>query len=450
MANVVVCALSNTSFTEECYKDCFVEQLINSFIRNGNNVLYIPYFRMGYSKHSEAQIKSKLVSFRPNLVIAFNNALPSKNLFEFLDVPILSYASDTTHFWLNKEAILKNIDRYWFASVSAITANEIQNTLNPHPDRNFVIGYATDMRAESIEQDIPISFVGSIANFSPNTTKFWDRIIDHIPDWAEKDRIKTAYFHALDQFSADTSTDMQFNINQYLRNVDICSKDRLNQETVFLLTCRERFKTLSALAEVGGLTIFGYPNQWPTAFQFDYNLFRCFTFQPSITFKQNLRTYNRSIVSLNLYHANHTDGFSWRVCDILASNAVLLSNKKKDLETLTKGYVDLPMYESSSEAKQLAKKLLGDKVLRTEICDASHRMINDKCRFERYLQIINERISNIKLSISDKQEGILEELSLVPRTDSDSLLDKIAYKFTKHFSKILVRKGIIYDPVERK
>ena len=98
---------------------------------------------------------------------------------------------------------------------------------------------------------------------------------------------------------------------------------------------------------------------------YNYELFRRFDFSMSVSLAHATRNYNRSKISLNLPHAHAREGFSWRVCDILASNVVLLSNRQPDLLQLCKGKVDLPTYESKAEARDIAKALLADPVWRS-------------------------------------------------------------------------------------
>ena len=347
-----------------------------------------------------------------------------------------------------QKALLKNLDRYYFLSVSEKLTDDIKKDIHPCAHRIIPFGHVTDMQKLDIAQDIAISFVGSIANYSPSSIMFWHNLVknDSI-DAAQKEVIKDNYYKALDEFSSNTGGDMGFDINRYINHRLHLTKDELNQETIFLLTCRERIKTLSELSQFG-LRIFGFPNQWPQAFQFDYSLFRCFTFIPSVTYEQNQITYNRSKISLNLFHANHTDGFSWRVCDILASNAVLLSNKKKDLERLLEGYLPLPMYETSAEARDIATRLINDDVWRKELSLSCQQMINDKCRFERYFPGIQSEIQIFKSDT--KQAGCLEEFK-IPVACADAsvfrggIVDKMIYKLIKHFSKRLQDKRIIDD-----
>ncbi|GAB7269608.1 hypothetical protein DZS_10010 [Dickeya ananatis] len=105
--------------------------------------------------------------------------------------------------------------------------------------------------------------------------------------------------------------------------------------------------------------------------------------------------------------------FSWRVCDILASNAVLLSCPQPDLLKLSKGYVDLPTYESPAEARDLATKLLNDPVWRKDLALGSQQMIDDKCRFEPKFKLIQDAIPGVNM-FSDKAGNVewIDGLSL--------------------------------------
>lgn len=454
MARILFSTHSSSSFAGNA-KDCFTEEFINVLIRNGHEVLYFQNNEL-YSCSNVSNdifddvkdvVRQAIESFRPELILTFNNALPGDDVLEYTNVPVLVYPADMTCFWRGKKALLKNLDRYYFLAVSEKLTDDIKKDIRPSVHRIIPFGHVTDMQKVDIMQDIAISFVGSIANYSPCTVNFWKSLADDDIETEQKEIVKDSYYKALDRFSSNTGCDMGFNMNRYITYGPHLTQDEINRESIFLLTCRERVKTLSELSELG-LRIFGFPNQWPQAFQFDHVLFRCFSFIPSVTYEQNKVTYNRSKVSLNLYHANHTDGFSWRVCDILASNAVLLSNRKKDLETLLEGYLPLPMYETPAQAKDIAIKLINDDVWRRELTLSCQEMINDKCRFERYFPGIQSEIKAFKSDT--KQGGSLQEFQ-IPVVDKDvsifqgRIMDKIIYKLIKHFAKRLFRKKIIND-----
>ena len=92
----------------------------------------------------------------------------------------------------------------------------------------------------------------------------------------------------------------------------------------------------------------------------------------------NQDIYNASRVCLSVAHAQAQDGFPWRIMDIMASNGCLLSDRKAGLSAFTKGYVDLPMYDTPVEAKELAQRLLKDEVWRRELVEGSQRCIAEK------------------------------------------------------------------------
>ena len=153
------------------------------------------------------------------------------------------------------------------------------------------------------------------------------------------------------------------------------------------------------------LKVFSYPFGFVDVCTYDMQLFNCFDFEPIVTLSDAERIYNSSKISLNLPHSHASNGMSWRVPDILASNACLLSNYVPDLKKLMSGYIDIPMYRSSLEAKELAVKLLKDEIWRNDIVCASQIMIEDKCRFEKKLLEI-EKETNIILEDKRKKGSV--------------------------------------------
>lgn len=101
-------------------------------------------------------------------------------------------------------------------------------------------------------------------------------------------------------------------------------------------------------------------------------------------------------------------GFSWRCLDIMASNAAIVSSTSTELRGATKGYVDLPMFDSPGEVRDICQKLLQDEGYRREIVSGSQRYVDEKGRW----------IDRIR-----KMEGILG-ISLVLKEQVDEIISQ--------------------------
>lgn len=443
MARILLSVFSNSVFGRDTQyqMDCFCEQYANVLKRNGNEILYFQSnlnsvylknkFLEGVDKNT---IKDTILKFNPELILTFNNVLP-EDVLSYTNCPVLLYVADTCAFWNEIDDIEKNKERYWFTSPTEKVTKEYKERLKIPEDRILPFGYATDMVNIDIKQDTNITFLGSIGSFSDYITNYFNKVIEKPGLSSEqKNSLKNEFFSNFDKIKENTLQNVDFNITGY-------NNQMFQTAAILAITCKKRFETLCALSDLG-LKIKGISGQWIKAFQYNYDLYKNFEYGYSISYEQNKITYNSSKITLNPPHANSSDGFSWRVTDILASNSALLSVKKKDLIDLSKGYIDLPMFESPLEAREIALKLLGDEKYRKDIVLACNKMMDDKCRFEKYLKLMEEYIPNIKCFLN--KEGSFEMLDIkVKHKNKLPLMDKIRYKIWHHQDKILRKKGII-------
>ncbi|RYZ77829.1 MAG: hypothetical protein EOP05_00375 [Proteobacteria bacterium] len=436
MARVLVSAYSNVTWTNERLHDSFVAGLIRSLQRNGNEVLVVRTNEFLVDQTSSASrpwmsprtIVSKIKSFDPELIITFNNSLPSEDVIKETNCPILLYASDAPAFFVARHLIEHNPDRYFFLELSdKVTAALKRVYPQIAPSHYIPFGHATDLRAESLEQDISISFVGSIGNYSTgvvNYFKSFDSIGNDPGSSINPNELKDEFFKQLDEFRKDSMSDFGFD---FPNGAAVANPE---PQLILMLTCKQRFDTLKAVSDLG-LKIFGFPSSWSQILQYDFELFRCFDYSLNVSLDHATSTYNRSQISMNLPHGQTTEGFSWRVCEILASNGVLLSNKKQDLIDLMSGFANLPTYESPAEARELAKKLLDEPNWRADLSAASKAMIEVKCRFETKFKEIENRIAGISLLLGDSTGSVkvLEEMSCVNPI-------KFAFRFRRDLAKL--------------
>lgn len=441
MARILISAFSNVSWTEESYNDSFVQGFINTLIRSGNDVLNINCLRIVDNllnpECKNSQIKEfllkKLNNFNPELIIVFNNMLPDVFFIEKTKCPIILYVADGCDFLANRSLIKKYQHRYWFFNLNKSIYDSLKANFSFIKKERFIdFGYATDFRRRKMLQDINVSFLGTIPNWTDDLT---DYFLKH-----PSNQLKNDFFKKFDKFRSNVFESFETPL------MKLKSKYSFETFSIWLLTAKERFEILSTLSKLG-LKIYGYEGFCDCG-RYDYEILRAYDFDLCVTQDQAEMLFNRSKISLNLPNARATCGFSWRVPDILASSSVLLCNKKSDLIDLMAGYAQLPMYESSQEAKEIALKLLSDDKWRKDLSLASNKMIEDKCRFELKFKNIEE-ILNLKLFNDSKGSYIdinFQHFNL--KNDSfccnkKTLQDKIEYKIWKKLDKKLRKKRII-------
>lgn len=92
----------------------------------------------------------------------------------------------------------------------------------------------------------------------------------------------------------------------------------------------------------------------------------------------------------------------------MASNACLVSSYSQELKDLTQGKVDLPMFSTPFEAREICRKLLDNPSLRQDIVQASQAFVDQNCRW-RYRFKEMEQILGVKL-VQDGKVGIFRKL----------------------------------------
>jgi hypothetical protein len=194
--------------------------------------------------------------------------------------------------------------------------------------------------------------------------------------------------------------DINNNFNQRLRVVDFHQA----------ITSNNRIKILDALTDLG-LKVHGYPLNFFNVVPYSMDLAFCFDYKSVSSLVETEEVFNSTKIGLNLYNAQAVEGFSWRVADIMASNACLISPFKEDL-TKINPYIKMPTFQTPAEARELCDKLLKDEMWRSEIVTASQKAIDEHGRFEHILKKVEE-IFNIKLlneSVSEDKKGNLISL----------------------------------------
>lgn len=431
MANITIFSVSNLNFsTPHCY-DTFVQAIANGFARNGNNVLNIDLgpFITKYACNPEIRQGKKILDivkkFKTDFIVTFNNILPDLEGIRKLNCPIILYPSDGIDFFNNIDFLKKNIEKYFFFKVTDSHLESYKNyNLYIKQNRFIELGYITDFEPIDINQDINISFLGSIQNYDYT-------LINHLIH-KKDDTLLRIINDNIDILKSNPTRKLNINLECFSGNSELSE----NTALLWMLTSNLRFDILSELLDQG-IRIYGLPTFLYCA-MYNTKFLNSYSFQ-DLRLKREVETlYNRSKVSLNLPNARNTTGLSWRVSDILATNSVLLSNKSKDLDCLTKGYIELPTYNSKLEAKEILKKLLSDNTYRKEIVYACNKIVNDKCRFEHYMSNIE---TAIKIKLTNQNPGHIKELYFINNPFLN--LRKLLKKFIK---KSLPNKVINFLP----
>ncbi len=407
MARVIVSAYSNVSWTVTPYHDAYVTGFAAALKRCGNDVLMIRNndFVLTQLLHEPRPqlnfdgLTDDLSGFQPDLILTFNNSLPHPDLVRKTNCPVLVYPSDAPCYYTFRELIEEFQERYYFLHTNDQVTQALMKEF-PFLDvnQNIEFGYATEVWAADGEQDIDISFIGSIGNYSSGLADYFSRPMPEPEsesadaDHTASNRIKKDFFRSLDHFVHNSMNRFDFSFPGMPK-----ISESIEATMVHVLTCKNRFEILSELTDLN-LKIFGYPESWAETITYNHSLFRCFDYEQIVTLEQNSGIHNRSKICLHLPHGFSIEGLSWRVCDIMASNGLLLSPWKGDLKKLIQNHIDLPMYKNKYEARDLANRLLQDELWRAELVAGCQAVIDEYCRFDQKFQTINRYFPTFSLS----------------------------------------------------
>ena len=151
------------------------------------------------------------------------------------------------------------------------------------------------------------------------------------------------------------------------------------------ISLNKRIKALDAVNDLG-LKLYGTEN-WIQANAYSLDLLRKYQFGHFIkTRSQLVDIYQRSKIALNISHHQAVNGLPYRIFDIMASNAMLLTEYREhsDLFRLFGRDLPMPMYRNTKELRKLTRYYLEHEDERKEIVYKCNQLIKNGFSFERF------------------------------------------------------------------
>ena len=451
MARVLYSVFSNLYQIVPGKLDMFFQNISNALLENGNDVFQLVVNEIpGYPKENkkvEAEVVEKIKAFKPDLILSPNHDIPL-SVLNGTDCPIIAYTADSPAYFKNREYIKTHPERYFFmhGGWDNIFPQLIKEDFDIPLDRNFFTGHMTAVRARKMPIKRNIGFIGFVGWPQPG--------VDNL--------LATRLLESGNQEAFDKL------IREY-ENLDIRSPEYCQIKTANI-----RAQVLDAISDLG-LECFGIPNNFIRVAAASWNVVKCFKFRPVLTLQDTEEVLNSSLISPNLYNWQAPIGLSWRVADVMASNACLISPPKPDLKKLSP-YVEIPTYESPAECRELCQKLLKDEAWRKDIVKGCQRAINEKCRPVHLLKKISKHLG---INLINRGEAAAEHLNIIykysqkvaagtpvaastsvkvsapkcvikrngyPKNPFKRLPLKLYYKVWKHFKKKLLENGVLEIP----
>ena len=447
MANIVVSffnSLIQLGDKNGCapYYQAFLQGLRDS----GNNVLCFQFLKQQVvnDERIPEEYLEKIKAFNPDIFIFFNNQfwLIQK---EF-NCPVYIYDVDSPTGYCNSNLIKDNINNYKFITQQTDGADMIIDSLGANKNNIKYIPPYTMIKAQQVEQSINIGFLGtnwaytdfnSIINFISQAHSHEDKIVAR------------RVYELFEKYPTMTSDEIYENFN-------LQANKKLKLDNLYYTACRvsgiKRLRYLENIADLG-LEIRGlFWENNPVLATYPELLFS-YSKEITTTIDKVAQFYNSTKLQLNTKHIQAKSGFSWRVADILATNACLVSEYASDIEKF--GF-KIPMFISLNEEREICEKLLKNENMRKDIVAHSQEIINKNHRFENVLPLFEDFMG---MSLHSNNEGSLEIITIdnriVKADDKMKILskhfpiqynrkskfkEKILYKISNHFYKELKKQ----------
>ncbi len=362
---------------------CFYEGFLQELVKNGNDVLCYSNKKWGedFGKPPKSFL-DKIEEFNPDLIILFNNCC--YDLTPYFDCPIIIWEADSYLYYSNKDVIKNNPDRFKFIVSQSCEEKDIVDYFDLKKKNVFYFPFSTAIRAENLDKTTNISFIGTNYQYSRLSKEFFLKY----PTTEEMD----VYVSLLKRVEKNPfiNDDLLFKTE---KNISEKVKDNFDIKTfIGDISAQNRVQTLSNIADLG-LNIYGSRSWMNIPYHKELGI--SYKSKQVYSIKHNQDIYNHTKLSININHIQATTGFSWRVCDVMASSSCLVTEPRSDLKKLFPE-INFPLFNNKYEAREVCKKMLNDKNARKEIINLSNMAIEKNHRFIHRLKEL-EQIIGIKL-----------------------------------------------------
>jgi len=323
------------------------------------------------SNDEEKRVLSSLKKFNPDLIISFNNSKLDK-VVKFFDCPIVICEADTPEYFSSKKDLKRNSDRYYYFYFTKNGKKKIISQYGASEKKIFYISNATAVKNKAERKINDIVFIGTL----------------------------------YDRFKIESK------------------KNKIN-----FLNYRSSIQRYEALKKLDVFNLKIYTNRVPSLYLDFKNKIET---KPIYSLQQLEKIYNSSLIGFNISHAQaKNECYSWRVLDILASNALLMCEENNFLKKDFGKKISRQLYSSKYDLYKKVKFILKNKnFVKDQVC-FQNDIINKKFRWKQRIQYI-ESIFNLKVESSTKNK-IRNQVIVLNRNT------KIKYNFlTKFIGNLIV------------
>ena len=414
---------------------CFYETFIGGLKESGNDLLIYSdnkFFGEDFKKIPQ-KLLNQLKEFNPDLLIFFNNYF--YDVSKEFDCPIIIYEVDSPLFYSNKDALKGNISRYKFFVPQSESVKILTEQWGANKKNIFQVPFFTEIKAEKIPQTQNISFIASKFT-NDKRLNLYNKFMQTNPNEEEIRIFKDINEKFKENPFLDKSELLKYNTLSSAKISDCLNETGM----ISLLTDFQRVKTLSAVADLG-LSLYG-SSKWITDLTNELDIILSFKNRHVYSLKHNQDIYNSSKIGINICHIQAKTGFPWRICDIMASNACLLTEYKPDFDIRFPN-IKIPFFSNPYEAREQCVKLLNNENMRSDIVASCNKIIDKKYRFSNIKKIMEDYLN---MDLSSKQYGKVSFIFENVKTNLSKytgLKNKIRLKIYNMLGEKLRNKGLI-------
>lgn len=393
MANIIISFVS-------CYGDTFYKNLSDELIKNGNNIYfvnwsdYIENINGRYNlKHQFSFMIDDIFNFKPDVVFNFNFSLPVE-ILDKVQAKICIIDADSPEIFANFELFKEYANKkdFYYAGFQSCDKELYEQAINKTIaiDRYKYIPMATNFQKRDVEYQRSIAFLGSNW-YGAYLNGYSEDVINGFKCLYQK-------------YKQNIQLDWTKEWEQYKKDNDLKTKVTVDKMLSLHFLGQKRIKFLSVLSDLG-LEIYG-PN-WNMVSNFvDIDLGLCVK-GGGIYGQENVEDfYNSSKICLNCSCDAAINGFSFRVMDIMATNACILTEEKNDFHLLFDKYlsqetVNAVLYKDRYDLREKAKRLLQDEDLRQRCLKELNNAIEQNGRWKHRIQSFESFLAIKLLNISN-------------------------------------------------
>lgn len=384
MANILVAFFNGIKDEENPNAmSAYYEGFIKGLDEAGNSVLVFTCDELGTEfLELPETLKQSILAFAPDICFLFNNAF--YDLSEVVDCPLVIWESDIPQYFSNQKVLRKNPDRFLYAITQNDSRNYLIKEYGIEEKYIFQAPYFTEIRADSqAKKTVNISFVGS--RFLVDGYEPYRAFMKGNPTKEEWEMYRSCVMEIKkNPYITPKELVYQCMVTSELVAKNLCISNILSQ-----LSGERRIRVLSAVADLG-LNIYGLKD-WREDYYCCTDLNFSYVDRNVYSICHNQEVLNHSRIGINVGHLQSTSDFSWRVWEIMASSACLVTEYYTGLDRLfpeLKGVI--PIYDNPCDAYYICKQLLEDEPRRKEIVERCNAVIDERYRMKHAILQLEE------------------------------------------------------------